>query len=136
MLRAEHHATDPHVALHVSMRCIIIRKQSVRTCAQVSRGHRAAGGDPAAQQLPAAGTAAGRGPTKFAPILFDFRYFKDPDAHEARLDASRELSALDEEFREVGALPDQAQPAAYTLATPCMCSVLRASSFSRLINAQ
>lgn len=39
--------------------------------------------------------------TKFAPILFDFRYFRDPDAHDQKVEASRELTSLDEEFREV-----------------------------------
>ncbi|KAK9917364.1 hypothetical protein WJX75_003552 [Coccomyxa subellipsoidea] len=45
-------------------------------------------------------TALQPGATKFAPILFDFRYFRDPDAHDQKVEASRELTALDEEFRE------------------------------------
>lgn len=39
--------------------------------------------------------------TKYAPILFDFRYFRDPDAHDQKIETSRELASLDEEFREV-----------------------------------
>lgn len=38
---------------------------------------------------------------KFAPILYDFRFFRDPDAHERKIEASQELTDLDEEFREV-----------------------------------
>ncbi|CAL8464950.1 g4485 [Coccomyxa elongata] len=38
--------------------------------------------------------------TKYAPILFDFRYFRDPDAHDQKIESSRELASLDEEFRE------------------------------------
>ena len=38
---------------------------------------------------------------KFAPILFEFQFFRDPDAHERKIEASQELTDLDEEFREV-----------------------------------
>lgn len=38
---------------------------------------------------------------KYGPILFDFRFFRDPDAHEQKIEASQELTDLDEEFREV-----------------------------------
>lgn len=48
--------------------------------------------------LPAALQSPG---CKFAPILFDFRFFRDPDAHERKVEASQELTDLDEEFREV-----------------------------------
>ena len=34
-------------------------------------------------------------------MLFDFRYFKNPEGHEQRLEASPTLASLDEEFREV-----------------------------------
>ena len=39
---------------------------------------------------------------RFGPILFDFRFFRDPDAHERKVEASQELADLDEDFREVG----------------------------------
>jgi hypothetical protein len=39
--------------------------------------------------------------SRLAPVLFDFRYFRDQDACERRLEASAELSALDEHFRIV-----------------------------------
>ncbi len=48
--------------------------------------------------LPAALRASGG---KFAPILYDFQFFRDPDAHERKIEASQELTDLDEEFREV-----------------------------------
>jgi WASH complex subunit strumpellin len=74
----------------------------MRTALQVSRGHalqaeilQLSSALPPELQPGAA--------SKYAPILFDFRYFKDPDAHEAKVEASRELTALDEEFREVRA---------------------------------
>ena len=38
---------------------------------------------------------------KYGPILLDFRFFRDPDAHERKIEASQELTELDEEFREV-----------------------------------
>jgi len=38
---------------------------------------------------------------KFAPILVEFQFFRDPDAHERKIEASQELTDLDEEFREV-----------------------------------
>ena len=37
---------------------------------------------------------------RFAPVAFDFGYFKEAEAAERRIEASRELSALDEELRE------------------------------------
>ena len=45
---------------------------------------------------------------RFAPVAFDFGYFKEAEAAERRIEASRELSALDEELREArfwGLLP-------------------------------
>lgn len=43
------------------------------------------------------GHAAG---ARFAPVAFDFGYFKEAEAAERRIEASRELSALDEELRQ------------------------------------
>lgn len=48
--------------------------------------------------LPAALQSSGG---KYGPILFDFRFFRDPDAHERKIEASQELTDLDEDFREV-----------------------------------
>ena len=67
---------------------------------------------------------------KYGPILFDFRFFRDPDAHEQKIEASQELTDLDEEFREVWtprttlphALSEQRK--AYTSSNTCL---LRAS---------
>ena len=42
--------------------------------------------------------AGGASPS--APVLFDFRYLKDPEAHERRVEADRQLAALDDRFRE------------------------------------
>ena len=42
--------------------------------------------------------AGGASPS--APVLFDFRYLKDPEAHERRVEADRQLAALDDCFRE------------------------------------
>ncbi|XP_024525295.1 LOW QUALITY PROTEIN: WASH complex subunit 5 [Selaginella moellendorffii] len=36
----------------------------------------------------------------FAPLLFDFRYFKSPDVFEERIESNAELSSLDDEFRD------------------------------------
>lgn len=69
-------------------------------CVQVSRGHALQAEIlQLSSSLPA--PLQGGAATKFTPMLFDFRYFKAPDAHEAKLEASRLLIALDEEFREV-----------------------------------
>lgn len=38
--------------------------------------------------------------TRYAPLLFDFKYFKSPDLHEERIETSTELLSLDDEFRE------------------------------------
>ena len=38
---------------------------------------------------------------RFSPVLFDFRYFTDTGAAEARVESSRHLQSLDEEMREV-----------------------------------
>ncbi len=48
--------------------------------------------------LPAALRSSGG---KYSPILSDFRFFRDPDAHEGKIEASQDLTDLDEEFREV-----------------------------------
>lgn len=48
--------------------------------------------------LPAALQGA---PSRYAPVLFDFRYLQDPEAHEHRIEADRHLAALDDGFREV-----------------------------------
>lgn len=69
-------------------------------CFQVSQGHALLA--ELLQLSSSLPTALQPGATKFAPILFDFRYFRDPDAHDQKVEASRELTALDEEFREVG----------------------------------
>jgi len=37
---------------------------------------------------------------KYAPVLFDFRYLKSPEAFDEKIDADTELLDLDEEFRE------------------------------------
>ena len=37
---------------------------------------------------------------RFAPVAFNFGYFKEAEVAERRMEASRELSALDEELRE------------------------------------
>ena len=42
--------------------------------------------------------AGGASPS--APVLFDFRYLQDPEAHERRVEADRQLAALDDRFRE------------------------------------
>jgi hypothetical protein len=42
--------------------------------------------------------AGGASPS--APVLFDFRYLKDPEGHERRVEADRQLAALDDRFRE------------------------------------
>ena len=39
--------------------------------------------------------------SRYAPVLFDFRYLKDPEGHERRIEADRQLAALDDMFREV-----------------------------------
>lgn len=44
------------------------------------------------------------GGSRFSPVLFDFRYFRDPEGHEQKLEASAALATLDEEFREVWAV--------------------------------
>lgn len=38
---------------------------------------------------------------RYAPLLFDFKYFKSPDIYEERIEASSELFSLDDEFREI-----------------------------------
>lgn len=38
---------------------------------------------------------------RFAAVLFDYRYFKDRQAVEAKIEASPELTQLDEAVREV-----------------------------------
>ena len=48
--------------------------------------------------LPAALQSPG---DKFAPVLFDFRFFRDPDAYERKVECNQELTELDEDFREV-----------------------------------
>ena len=45
--------------------------------------------------------AGGASPS--APVLFDFRYLKDPEAHERRVEADRQSAALDDRFREARA---------------------------------
>lgn len=45
---------------------------------------------------------AGDGKHRFSPVLFDFRYFTDTAAAEARVESSRHLQSLEEEMREVG----------------------------------
>ena len=44
---------------------------------------------------------ASDGKHRFSPVLFDFRYFTDTAAAEARVDSSRHLQSLEEEMREV-----------------------------------
>lgn len=44
---------------------------------------------------------AGDGKHRFSPVLFDFRYFTDTAAAEARVESSRHLQTLEEEMREV-----------------------------------
>ncbi len=39
---------------------------------------------------------------RFAPVLFDYRYFKEKAALEAKIEATPELQQLDDQFREVG----------------------------------
>lgn len=39
--------------------------------------------------------------SRYTPVLFDFRYLKDPEGHERRIEADRQLAALDDMFREV-----------------------------------
>ena len=41
------------------------------------------------------------GASPSAPVLFDFRYLRDPEGHERRVEADRHLAALDDAFREV-----------------------------------
>ena len=41
------------------------------------------------------------GASRYAPVLFDFRYLKDPEGQERRIEADSRLSALDDRFREV-----------------------------------
>ena len=38
---------------------------------------------------------------RYAPILFDYRYFKDRISLEQKIEASPELQVLDDQFREV-----------------------------------
>ena len=69
------------------------------TVAQVSQSH-----DLLARILQLSSTlpAALQSPgDKLAPVLFDFRFFRDPDAHERRIEGDQELTELDEDFREV-----------------------------------
>ena len=69
------------------------------TIAQVSQSH-----DLLARILQLSSTlpAALQSPgDKFAPVLFDFRFFRDPDAHERKVECDQELTELDEDFREV-----------------------------------
>ena len=40
------------------------------------------------------------GASPSAPVLFDFRYLRDPEGHERRVEADRQLAALDDAFRE------------------------------------
>lgn len=44
---------------------------------------------------------AGDGQHRFSPVLFDFRYFTDTAAAEARVESSRHLQSLEEEMKEV-----------------------------------
>lgn len=50
------------------------------------------------QQLKFQGVTEGR----FAPVLFDYRYFKNRLAIEQKVEASADLLQLDETFREAG----------------------------------
>lgn len=38
--------------------------------------------------------------SRYAPLLFDFKYLKAPEVHEDKIDADPELVTLDDEFRE------------------------------------
>lgn len=38
---------------------------------------------------------------RFAPVLFDYRYFKEKAAMEGSVEASAKLQLLDDQFREV-----------------------------------
>ena len=42
---------------------------------------------------------------RYAAVLFDYRYFKDREALERKIEASPELTQLDEHFREARNLP-------------------------------
>ena len=52
---------------------------------------------------------------RYAAVLFDYRYFKDREALERKVEASPELTQLDEHFREARILPVTAQPASTLL---------------------
>ena len=54
---------------------------------------------------------------RFAPVAFDFGYFREAEAAERRVETSRELLALDEELRQ--ARPSQAQSCVLTGALSC-----------------
>ena len=51
--------------------------------------------------LPPALIGGASSPSASSPVLFDFRYLKDPEAAERRVEADRHLAALDDAFREV-----------------------------------
>jgi hypothetical protein len=53
------------------------------------------------KELPAPLRPQGLTEGRYAPILFDYRYFKEKTAMEARIEASTELQQLDDHFREV-----------------------------------
>jgi len=63
---------------------------------------------------------------RFAPVAFDFGYFREAEAAERRVETSRELLALDEELRQ--ARPRLVQSCALT-------GALRCRSFERLRTA-
>ena len=44
-----------------------------------------------------------QGRSKYSPVLFDYGYFKDPEALERRVEAQPPLMALDVDFRQVSA---------------------------------
>ena len=41
------------------------------------------------------------GASRYAPVLIDFQYLKDPEGFERRIEGDRRLAALDDRFREV-----------------------------------
>ena len=53
------------------------------------------------KELPAPLRPQGVTEGRFAPILFDYRYFKEKAAMEASIEASPKLQLLDDQFREV-----------------------------------
>ena len=53
------------------------------------------------KELPAPLRPQGVTEGRFAPILFDYRYFKEKAAIEASIEASPKLQLLDDQFREV-----------------------------------